>query len=643
MKHIFNGTARKKKQEIAAAGMTYGVSLGRRAPMHRMHVDCILEIVSAGLKPVIVIGSVNGPESPLYDPVRNPLSLEQQKEQIRRALPGLNIDDGAILTLPDDPDDDVWMKTFVGKLKAAGVYGSSVVHFRSKSVDAASHEAVKPLGQYVEPFMREGLAVWQSYNSDPADDTISGTDIRTYDLAHLTDEQRNIIAAPDYIADIARAARADNPDAKLLEKYHVPLTTLDLTLQRLRLEAGISTAEIIRTAREHGDVTVHTLAEAAYEHINRLHAHPQPAPRAKKTLLVLGDSVSPETADYLRKNAYFDTAGASIGKFQSGEPFTEIFYGDEAHFAANAEKIKGAKVVVVQSTGEPVGDHVAHLLEMIHTLKAYGAAEVTAVVPFAAFSRQDRAFEGRFTSIAADLFARELKAAGADKVMSFTMHSEAAIAFYKKVFGENFSSLSATDIFAAYLKGKFPLTSSQIVAGAPDGAEKAGDQGQKRAHELADALNDNFNKAVFEISKTHVAASETKITSFKGDVAGKDCVIIDDMVDGGSTMLNAAKMLKAHGAKSVTCCFTHPVLTAGSGSALEKLMTAKEGAAFAIDNLVMTDSIPEAAAKVAAFAQQYPQLASKIDIIPLGPAILAAVKGQTPMPDVQPAPQRKCA
>lgn len=319
----------------------------------------------------------------------------------------------------------------------------------------------------------------------------------------------------------------------------------------------------------------------------------------------------------------------SIGKFQSDEPFVELFYDQQADFSANAKKISGAKVVVVQSTAEPVAEHVLHLLEMVHTLKRYGATEVMAVVPFAAFSRQDRPFGQRFASVAADLFARQLKAAGADKVISFTMHSQGAIKFYEQAFGSGFTALSATDVFGGYLKNKFFLNSSDLVVGAPDGAEKPGDEGQKRAKDLSMFLTGTFNaKAMFRISKVHTATSETKITSFDGDVADKDCVIVDDMVDGGSTMINAAKLLKAKGARSVTCCFTHAILTKGIATALEKIMTAQESGVHAIDNLVMTDAIPEAADKIEDFARQYPALAKKITVIPLGHAILAEVKRQ---------------
>src|SRR5262249_15158487 len=89
----------KKKEEFSAKGIRYGVSIGRRAPMHRMHVDCLREIQEAGLKPIFFIGSTNDAKSPLYDPIRNPLTLEQQRVQLRLAVPDL-YEDRRVLTLP---------------------------------------------------------------------------------------------------------------------------------------------------------------------------------------------------------------------------------------------------------------------------------------------------------------------------------------------------------------------------------------------------------------------------------------------------------------------------------------------------------------------------------------------------------------
>ncbi|MDD9900243.1 MAG: ribose-phosphate diphosphokinase [Alphaproteobacteria bacterium] len=632
------GDADKVKQKLADGGEAFCLSLGRRAPMHCMHVDCVLEIERAGLTPILVIGSTNGPESHLYDPVHNPLTVEQQKEQFRHAIGDVDYNEAHILEIPDYADDNKWMRELVQKTKDIGVHGKAVVHLRSKAADAKNmSNAIKPLSQYTQAFINSGFSVWQSYNADPKNDDINASAMRKFDLNNLTVEQRHQIAAPAYIISIARKAREDNPDKDILAQNNVPLTVLDLALDRLYREAGVRTKDIIAIAKDDNDMSLDGIANAATKLAEKVRGKIQkPANEntTQKPLLFLGNSVSAETAATLKKDSRFDSVGGSIGKFQSGEHYAELFYGDTAHQKENADRIKGAKAVVVQSTAEPVGDNVSYLLGMIHTLKWHGAKDVTAVIPFAAYARQDRAFDNRLTSVEVDLFAKQLKAAGADKVVTFTMHSQAGVNIFKGTFGDNFTSVPVTEIFSAHLKGKFPFTSSEIISGAPDGAEKPHDEGQARARALATSLTGQFNdKAIFRISKKHVATSETKITSFNGDVAGKDCVIIDDMVDGGSTLVNAAKILKQNGAKSVTCCVTHGILTPGTGTALERLMTAKEGTAPAIDNLVMTDSIPEIAGKIEVFARQYPELAEKIDVISLGPAIQKTLDSQaTPAP-----------
>lgn len=357
-----------------------------------------------------------------------------------------------------------------------------------------------------------------------------------------------------------------------------------------------------------------------------------------KPILLLGPAVSPETAAILKADARFEVMTASIGTFDSGEPFVELYRGGEADFETNAARLKGAEVYIVQSTGEPVGDNSQHLLLMAHTLKYYGAKQVTALLPFAAFMRQDRSFKNRFTSVAADMFAKQLKTAGVDKVVTLTPHSKGAMKLYANVFGDDFTPLPATEIFAADIKKRFPADVLRLSIGAPDGADKAEDEGQNRARELSRAVFGHADDvAMFRISKTHTGVSDTKITSFDGDVKGKHCVIVDDMIDGGSTMINAASLLKAQGAASVTCYATHGIL---SGNALEKILSAKnDGMHPAIDKLVLMDTLPDVAKKLEALLAKQPSFAGRVDILPAGPALLAAVA----LPQAQPQRRLKAA
>ncbi len=261
MAQAFRGNAESIKEILAGDGMRYGISIGRRAPMHRMHVDCLREIAEAGLQPVVFFGSTNGPESKYYDPIRNPLTVEQQKEQIKTAVPEL-YDHARIITLPDQGNGEKWFDAFFKTLGETEFAGKSVVHYRSKASDAPQAGGdIKPLSSYMGGFVQRGLSAWESYNRDAADDRINATDLRQFDLDRLTAQQRELFAAPDYIVDIARKARVDNPDCQLLDDHHVPLTILDLALDRMRKEAGISTADI--ATHISGDITADSLAQAA--------------------------------------------------------------------------------------------------------------------------------------------------------------------------------------------------------------------------------------------------------------------------------------------------------------------------------------------------------------------------------------------
>jgi ribose-phosphate pyrophosphokinase len=362
-----------------------------------------------------------------------------------------------------------------------------------------------------------------------------------------------------------------------------------------------------------------------------------------KPLILIMPSAPTQTAKAAQE-AGIDTLPASIGLFASGEPFAELFPKSGDAFDKNAAALKGRDVIVVQSGGEPVGETTAHLLMAIHTLKAHGAARVTAVMPFAPYMRQDRSFDKRFVSLGASFFAAQLKAAGADAAVTLTPHSQAGIKAYKDVFGDDFTAVQATDLFAEHIRARFGSDPTQIAIGAPDGADKAADEGQARARALADSVfGSHDGDKLFLIAKTHTGVNDTKIVAFTGDVAGKHCVIVDDMIDGGSTMINAASLLKARGAASVTACAAHGIL---SGGALEKILSARpDGQHFAIDTLVLSDSLPSTTQKAAALAQKDPALAARIDILPAGAGLIAAAQalGQKNQTHAAPAALRKPA
>lgn len=241
----FQGRCEDVKEALAEAGIKYGISIGRRAPMHKVHVDCLHEIAAAGLKVVIFIGSTNGPDSPLFDPVRNPMTVEQQKAQLKLAVPEYYVE-RRILTLDDLGHQEKWFDAFFRIVDETCFAGQSAVHYRVKAADAKpAGGQIKPLSAYMGNFMQRGISAWESFNRDHADDDINASDIRLYDLDNLTQAQRDVMAAPDFVIELARKARGANPDKAQLEKAGVPLTVFDLALERMRLEAGISTAEIL--------------------------------------------------------------------------------------------------------------------------------------------------------------------------------------------------------------------------------------------------------------------------------------------------------------------------------------------------------------------------------------------------------------
>lgn len=362
---------------------------------------------------------------------------------------------------------------------------------------------------------------------------------------------------------------------------------------------------------------------------------------AKKPLLLIGNHVSPDTADALRQDGRFDIITASIGKFPSGGMFVELFRGEEKLYPEHLEQLKGARAYVLQSAPESNHDHFNQLKLMAHTLKWYGAGKVTAIAPFLPNLRQDRSLKDRFTSVAADMNAKELEAAGVDAVITLTPHSKGAISLYQKVFGDDFSAISTTETFGADIRKRFDVSPDELAIGAPDGADKPNDEGQARARELVKEVFGGNNPAVmFRIAKVHTGVSDTKIVSFDGDVAGKDAVIVDDMIDGGSTMLNAANILKAHGAKSVSIYATHALLT---GNGLENLLSAKsDGMSYSIDKIVVSDSLPGARQKLQDLLRQQPKYAGRVEIISSGPAILkrvAEIEAEAGMPAQQRRPK----
>ena len=361
-----------------------------------------------------------------------------------------------------------------------------------------------------------------------------------------------------------------------------------------------------------------------------------------KNYIIFGPRVSGEMRETILNQFGGEEIPVDFGPFASGAVHCELFpflrderkwktaEQIEQRYKENLDKLRGSKVVVVESTGEQ--PHVSDSLERVRsatsTLKKYGVREVTLAMANCAYDRQDRDFkeQGRFCSVNAEWLAKELKARGADHVITVAPHSAGTIRLWQNEFGKNYHVLHSNELFADDIKNRFGDLKN-IAIGAPDGADKPNDQGQARAKELAEAVfgESEIEAKLFKIGKEHISANETKVSGFSGDVTGKNCVIIDDMSDGGGTLINDARNLKAEGAKSVTAYATHAICIYNEKekkSGLEHLLEPEENGQIItpspIDNVVLTDSIPEIVEKRAALNQE---LQKRVSIISVGSII----------------------
>ena len=245
---------------------------------------------------------------------------------------------------------------------------------------------------------------------------------------------------------------------------------------------------------------------------------------------------------------------ASVRRFADQEIFGEI-----------QENVRGEDIFVVQSTAFPVNDHLMELLIMIDAFKRSSARRITAVLPYFGYARQDRK-SGPRTPISAKLVANLITEAGADRVLTLDLHAGQIQGF----FDIPTDNLYAVPILARDVKEHYDLQNVMVVS--PDVG------GVVRARSLAKRLD----CLLAIVDKRRERPGESEVMNIIGDVTGKDCILIDDIVDSGGTLCNAAEALLAHGATSVTAYITHGVLSGGAA--------ARVGASK-LRELVITDSI----------------------------------------------------
>jgi len=270
--------------------------------------------------------------------------------------------------------------------------------------------------------------------------------------------------------------------------------------------------------------------------------------------LMTGNSNLPlakAVADYLE----IAVTDASVRRFADEEVFVEI-----------NENVRGEDVFVLQSTGYPANDNLMELLICIDALKRASAKRITAVIPYFGYARQDRK-PGPRTPISAKLVANLITVAGANRVLSIDLHAGQIQGFFDIPTDNLFAApVMSADIVARY-KGRNLMVVSPDVGGVV------------RARALAKRL-DNAPLAI--VDKRRERAGESEVMNIIGDVEGRFCILIDDIVDSAGTLCNAAAALKAAGAEGVVAYCTHGVL---SGAAVARV----EGSA--LTELVITDTI----------------------------------------------------
>ena len=249
---------------------------------------------------------------------------------------------------------------------------------------------------------------------------------------------------------------------------------------------------------------------------------------------------------------------SSIKKFSDGEIYVEI-----------NENIRGNSIFVIQSVSSPANDNLMELLLCIDALKRSSAKNITAVIPYFGYARQDRKIVPR-TSISAKLVSNLIEKAGADRVVTVDLHAGQIQGF----FDIPVDNLFATPIFARHIKKK--IKSKNLICIAPDVG------GTERARALGKLLN--VGLAI--IDKRRPKAGQSQVMNIIGDVREKTCIIVDDIIDSGGTIVNAAAALKKRGAKDVHVYVTHGVLSGGAENKIKKSN---------IKNLVITDTIDNSA------------------------------------------------
>ena len=272
-------------------------------------------------------------------------------------------------------------------------------------------------------------------------------------------------------------------------------------------------------------------------------------------LMVFAGNANPKLAQVVAKHLNMSLGRAIVGKFSDGEVMVEIM-----------ENVRGKDVFVLQSTCQPTNDNLMELMVMVDALKRSSAARVSAAMPYFGYARQDRRPRSARVGISAKVVANMLTSVGVSRVLTMDLHADQIQGFF---------DVPVDNIYAApvLLGDVWKQRYENLIVVSPDVG------GVVRARALAKRLESDL--AI--IDKRRPRANVSEVMNVIGEVKGRTCVIMDDMVDTAGTLCKAAAVLKAEGATKVVAYCTHAVL---SGNAVARI------AESAIDELVVTDTIP---------------------------------------------------
>ncbi|WP_223669400.1 ribose-phosphate pyrophosphokinase [Kangiella shandongensis] len=298
-------------------------------------------------------------------------------------------------------------------------------------------------------------------------------------------------------------------------------------------------------------------------------------------LMLFSGNATPDLAKRISDYLKVPLGKTNTSRFSDGECNVEIL-----------ENVRGKDVFIIQSTCAPTNDNLMELVIMADALKRASAKRITAVVPYFGYARQDRRVRSARVPISAKVVANMISGVGFDRVLTVDLHADQIQGF----FNIPVDNVYATPVLLDHIRSQ---AGKNLMVVSPDVG------GVVRARAIAKRLDD---ADLSIIDKRRPRANEVGVMNIIGDVTGRDCVIVDDMVDTAGTLCQAAQALKDNGANSVSAYATHPVL---SGKAIDNLNNS------ALDALVITNTIP---------LSEEAQACDRIEILDLAPLLGESIR-----------------